>query len=63
MIEPIFGQIKHVRGFRPFLLRGSVKMDGEWRLVCLMHDLKKLFRKGFKAITRTGGGGWAVAGG
>ena len=61
MIEPIFGQIKQVRGFRQFLLRGLEKMRGEWRLICLTHNLKKLFRKGFAGITRTGGRGWAVA--
>lgn len=61
MIEPIFGQIKHVRGFRQFSLRGLAKMRGEWRLICLTHNLKKLFRKGFAGITRTGGRGWAVA--
>ncbi len=44
MIEPIFGQIKHVRGFRQFLLRGLEKMRAEWRLICLTHNLLKLFR-------------------
>jgi hypothetical protein len=44
MIEPIFGQIKHARGFRQFLLRGMEQMRGEWRLVCMTHNLLKLFR-------------------
>ena len=61
MIEPIFGQIKQARGFRQFLLRGLAKMRGEWRLICLTHNLKKLFRRGLVGITRTGCGGWAVA--
>ena len=43
MIEPIFGQIKQGRGFRQFLLRGLAKMRGEWRLICLTHNLLKLF--------------------
>ena len=43
MVEPIFGQIKQVRGFRQFLLRGLEKMRGEWRLICLTHNLLKLF--------------------
>ena len=43
MIEPIFGQIKQVRGFRQFLLRGLEKMRGEWLLICLTHNLLKLF--------------------
>ena len=44
MIEPVFGQIKQARGFRQFLLRGMDKMRGEWRLVCMTHNLLKLFR-------------------
>jgi len=46
MIEPIFGQIKQVRGFRQFLLRGLEKMRAEWRMICLTHNLLKLFRSG-----------------
>ncbi len=46
IIEPPFGQIKHCRGFRQFLLRGLEKMQGEWKLVCLTHNLLKLFRQG-----------------
>ncbi len=44
MIEPIFGQIKQARGFRQFLLRGMKKMRGEWSLVCMTHNLLKLFQ-------------------
>lgn len=44
MIEPVFGQIKGVRGFRQFLMRGLQKMQGEWQLVCLTHNLLKLHR-------------------
>ena len=44
MIEPIFGQIKQARGFRQFLMRGMENMRGEWRLVCMTHNLLKLFR-------------------
>jgi hypothetical protein len=46
IIEPIFGQIKHCRGFRQFLLRGLLKMKVEWKLICLTHNLLKLFRSG-----------------
>ncbi len=44
MVEPPFGQIKHCQGFRQFLLRGLDSMRGEWRLVCLTHNLLKVFR-------------------
>ena len=44
IVEPVFGQIKGVRGFRRFLLRGLAKVRGEWRLVCLTHNLLKIWR-------------------
>jgi transposase len=46
IVEPVFGQIKEVRGFRRFLLRGLTKIRGEWRLVCLTHNLLKIWRYG-----------------
>ena len=42
VVEPVFGQIKHARGFRQFLLRGLDNVRHEWRLVCLAHNLCKL---------------------
>ena len=42
--EPVFGQIKHARGFRQFLLRGLEKVQGEWAIVCLTHNILKLHR-------------------
>ncbi len=42
--EPVFGQIKRARGFVQFTLRGLEKMRGEWAIVCLTHNLLKLFR-------------------
>ena len=44
IVEPVFGQIKHTRGFRKFLLRGLDKVAGEWQLVCLCHNLLKIWR-------------------
>jgi transposase len=41
--EPVFGQIKQVRGFRQFLLRGKEKVRNEWRFICAGHNLLKLF--------------------
>lgn len=49
IVEPPFGQIKHCRGFRQFLLRGLSQMQGEWKLVCLTHNLLKLFRRSASA--------------
>jgi transposase len=44
VVEPVFGQIKRARGFVQFSLRGLEKMRGEWAIVCLTHNLLKLFR-------------------
>jgi len=41
-VEPVFGIIKEVMGFRRFLLRGLDAVRGEWRLVCLAFNLKRL---------------------
>lgn len=46
IVEPVFGQIKEARGFRRFLLRGLAHIRGEWRLVCLTHNLLKMWRYG-----------------
>jgi transposase len=46
IVEPVFGQIKETRGFRRFLLRGLQKIRGEWRLVCLGHNLLKIWHYG-----------------
>lgn len=54
IVEPVFGQIKEARGFRRFLLRGLSKIGGEWRLVCLTHNLLKIWRYGSE-IARSSG--------
>jgi len=46
IVEPVFGQIKEWRDFRRFLLRGLCKVRAEWKLICLSHNLLKLFRSG-----------------
>ncbi|ABL01001.1 IS1182 family transposase [Pelobacter propionicus] len=40
--EPVFGIIKAVMGFRSFLLRGFEAVTGEWNLVCMAYNIKKL---------------------
>jgi transposase len=44
VVEPVFGQIKQGRGLRQFLLRGFGKVRGEWQLITLTHNLRKLHR-------------------
>ena len=41
-VEPVFGIIKEVMGFRQFLLRGFEAVQGEWDLVCIAWNLKRL---------------------
>jgi len=41
-VEPIFGIIKSVMGFRQFLLRGLKKVSLEWTLVCLAYNVRRL---------------------
>jgi len=48
IVEPVFGQIKDARGFRRFSFRGLGKVHAEWLLICLTHNLLKLFRAGWR---------------
>ena len=41
--EPVFGWIKHVIGFRQFSLRGLTKVTGEWSLVCLATNVRRMW--------------------
>ena len=42
-VEPVFGIIKHVMGYRQTLLRGVENVRGEWNLVCLAYNVKRLW--------------------
>jgi transposase len=46
IVEPVFGQIKEQRGFRRFSLRGKENVNREWKPVCAISNLLKLFRAG-----------------
>jgi hypothetical protein len=45
IVEPVFGQMKFNLGFRRFRLRGLDKAGGEWTLVCLVHNVKKIYAR------------------
>ncbi len=51
-VEPVFGIIKSVLGFRQFLLRGREKVSLEWLLVCVSYNFKRLFTLKNLAPTR-----------
>jgi len=52
-VEPVFGIIKHVMGFRQFLLRGHKAVTGEWDLVSIAWNLKRMFILSAEAILKT----------
>lgn len=43
-VEPVFANINHVRRLRRFSLRGSAKVNTQWLLYCLVHNIAKLQR-------------------
>ena len=45
-VEPVFGQIKTVRGCDRFMRRGEQACASEWKLLCATHNLLKLWRSG-----------------
>jgi Transposase DDE domain len=54
-VEPVFGIIKETMGFRQFSLRGLTKAAGEWCLVCLAFNLRRLHRlMGKPSLSPTG---------
>jgi DDE family transposase len=55
IVEPVFGMIKSARGIRKFLLRGLQKVSGEWQLICLTHNLLKIWRRARRAVVSSGG--------
>jgi hypothetical protein len=44
IVEPVFGQIKGALGLDRFLLRGLEKVNGEWLLMAITHNIGKLHR-------------------
>jgi transposase len=49
IVEPVFGQIKGARGLDRFLLRGLEKVDREWTLMAITHNIGKLHRAALAA--------------
>ena len=52
-VEPVFGIIKEVLGFRRFSMRGKEKAETEWCLVCLSYNLKKIFKLAGKCAPKS----------
>jgi transposase len=50
-VEPVFGDVKHLRGFRRFSRRGLDAVDAEWKLQLAAHNILKMFRHHQAAAT------------
>jgi hypothetical protein len=46
-VEPVFGNIRHNKGLDRFSLRGREKVNGQWKLYCLVHNIEKLAKSGY----------------
>jgi len=46
-VEPVFGNICHNKRLNRFTLRGRHKVDGQWKLYCLVHNIEKLAKAGY----------------
>ena len=45
-VEPVFGNLRHNKGLDRFTLRGRKKVDAQWKLFCLVHNIEKLAKHG-----------------
>lgn len=48
-VEPVFANLCYNKGLTRFTLRGRVKVDGQWKLFCLVHNIEKLAHTGYAA--------------
>lgn len=46
-VEPVFGNLRHNKKLNRFTLRGQKKVDGQWKLFCLVHNIEKLAHHGY----------------
>ena len=46
-VEPVFANLCYNKGLARFTLRGRAKVDGQWKLFCLVHNIEKLAHHGY----------------
>lgn len=46
-VEPVFGNLRSNKRLNRFTLRGKIKVDGQWKLYCLVHNVEKLVHHGY----------------
>ena len=49
IVEPVFANLRHNKGLDRFTLRGRAKVEAQWRLFCLVHNIEKLAHAGYAA--------------
>lgn len=49
IVEPVFGNLCYNKGLGRFTLRGRAKVDAQWKLFCLVHNIEKLARLAYAA--------------
>jgi hypothetical protein len=48
-VEPVFGNLRFNKGLDRFTLRGRRKVEGQWKLFCLVQNIEKLVHHGYAA--------------
>ncbi len=46
-VEPVFGNLRHNKRLNRFTLRGRRKVDTQWKLYCMVHNIEKLAHHGY----------------
>ena len=46
-VEPVFGNVRANKKMDRFTLRGEVKVDGQWKLYCMVQNIEKLAHNGY----------------
>lgn len=46
-VAPVFGNIRYNKRLDRFTLRGKIKIDAQWKLFCLVHNIEKLAHHGY----------------
>ena len=49
-VEPVFGNITHAIGFKRFSLRGKKKVNGQWQLITMIHNIFKVHRMAWQGV-------------
>ena len=48
-VGAVFANLRHNKRLDRFTLRGRTKVDGQWKLFCLVHNIEKLAHAGYAA--------------